>query len=114
MLQRKRAKKSADDDSRDDTGFTDTLTFLKTRAANQDELKRKEIDLAERRDRREQAEIDGRQRKANADAELQRRALRLEERKTALRMIESPDPLIAEDGCRILRRLAKEEEEEDA
>lgn len=110
----KRAKKHHGDDSDhdDDEAFKETLTFLQSRAKTQDDLKRKELELAERKDQREQAEAAARLKAVKLDAELRKRELRLQERSQALWMTESSDRAVVQQGHAILDHIAMEEAQE--
>ncbi|KAI0742331.1 hypothetical protein C8Q80DRAFT_1273022 [Daedaleopsis nitida] len=109
-IRNKRKKHSgAGDEDKDAGPFSEALLFMKERASGQAKLKAREIELAERRERREQAEAEQRQAHLAAQTTLKQRELRLEERKVALAMAGSANPVIAVEGVRMLEALAAEE-----
>ncbi|KAI1781726.1 hypothetical protein LXA43DRAFT_1105454 [Ganoderma leucocontextum] len=100
---RKRTKRGgSEDDSDADSPLHDALAFMKKRAQTQEATTRAQLDIAQRREEREQREFDIRQ-------DLQTREVRLKERQTYLQMVQSGDPDLIALGKRGILKLENAE-----
>lgn len=96
---RKRAKRgNSEDDSDADSPLHDALAFMKKRAKEEQSTARAQLQIAERREEREQRAFEAQQ-------DLQARELVLKERQTYLQMIATGDAEIVEYAKRKLLTL---------
>ncbi len=105
---RKRLKKSAQDDVHDTDGMlSDALTQWRKRSAKQEDIQVQTLQLAVRRDEREQQQLAEQLVVERAKLKHSERTVDIQERQQALQMMKDPDPDISAEGRRMLRELAK-------
>ena len=108
-LAAKRPKVADADDSHGEL-LQQTLNLMSTRNKMQEETQRANLELAKKRDEREEEERQLRRQLQTAQLSQVVRETRMKEREQALKMLGDADPEVKEEGRRILRRLRAEEE----
>ncbi|CDO74735.1 hypothetical protein BN946_scf184686.g6 [Trametes cinnabarina] len=104
---RKRGKFSDPDDFESDPYFRKTINFIEEHSQTQNSWQQRNLDLAERRERREEAQW-------RMQQQLQRRELRMRERAQAMEMIMSGDDRLKEVGYALLEKVKIEDMSDSA
>lgn len=94
-----------------DSALAEMVTLIKKRVQAQEEYQRANLELAQRRERQEEQGRHERDKLTLLQLETTRRELRAKERAQALEMIRDADPMVQEEGRRLLGKLRKEEED---